>query len=434
MIEGISYLCSEIAEAVNGKMKGNDEKIEAITLNSKEISQAPSCFFAINGKNINGAEYINEAISNGAKLIITQEQIDCAVTVIYVDNVVMALGLLAKKHKGNTKIIAITGSNGKSTTKDMVISVLKTKYSVCGTYKNNNNEIGVALTLLSIKNEDFCVVEMGMRALGEIEWLSYIAEPGIGIITNCLSAHLGKLGSRKNIFKAKTELLKYVKEYSILPNEIRFKRIKGLRSKKLYTDLKIRNIRRQDGSIIFDVYDCKDIKIKSIYNHDILNAVFAYMVGKLVGLDDYSIKKGLNDFKKENSRGEILKSKRFLIINDCYNASYESMKMAIISTKEQFANKKIAVLLGDMLELGNKSKQLHLKIGKLCKKLKIDRLYAYGSYARYYINGFGRGRELKNSNSIAEKILNELDESYVLLVKASHLMNFEKIIEQMREN
>ena len=120
-------MCSDIANAINGNLIWEDVKIEALTINSKEISQKPSCFFAIKGNKFNGACFIDEAIKNGARLVITQEKIQCSVGVIYVDDVVKALGLLAKHHKGNTRIIAITGSNGKTTTKNMVISVLKTQ-------------------------------------------------------------------------------------------------------------------------------------------------------------------------------------------------------------------------------------------------------------------------------------------------------------------
>ena len=310
MIDGLSYLCSEIADFVNGKLIGNDEIIEAITTNSKESSRLPFCFFAIKGKKFNGAEFINEAIQNGAKLIITQEEINCSVTAIYVEDVVRALGLLAKRHKGNTKIIAITGSNGKTTTKDMVISVLKTKYTVCGTKANLNNEIGVALTLLSIKNEEFCVVEMGMRALGEIEWLSYISQPEVGVITNCATAHLEKLGNRKNIFKAKTEILKYVKKYAILPNEKRFKTLNCRRINKIYIgeeeNCKIKNIKRSKNALIFDIGSCKSIKIDSFYEHDLNNALIAYLIGKLYHLTDTEIK---NVLKNKVAEDKYLKLK-----------------------------------------------------------------------------------------------------------------------------
>lgn len=435
MIDGLNYLCSEIAEAINGNMIGTDEKIESITINSKENSNCPSCFFAIKGKRYNGADFIDEAIQNGAKLIVTQEKIYCSVTVIYVENVVVALGLLAKRHKGNTRVIAITGSNGKTTTKDMVISVLRTKYSVCGTKANFNNEIGVSLTLLSIKKEDFCVVEMGMRGFGEIEWLSYISEPEISVITNCATAHIEKLGSKSNIFKAKTEILKYTKKYAILPYEKRFKRLRCEGIKKIYLqkEHKIKNIKKIKNAISLDIDKCKNIKLDSIYLHDANNALIAYKIGFMLGLDDNQIKLGLEQFRKENNRGKVLEVNNIQILNDCYNASYESTRNAILAIKAQFPSKKIAVLLGDMLELGEKSKKFHIKIGRLCRHVKIEKMYVYGRFALNYIKGYGGGKKIDELNEIPIILNSELDESYALLIKASNSMNFEKIIEQMRE-
>ena len=439
MIFDLNYTYKDIAKAVNGKLVGADGLITGVTINSREKSSVEHCFFAIKGKKHNGINYVREAVSNGAKLIVAQEKTESSVPVIYVENTTKALGLLGKKHKGKTKIIGITGSNGKTTTKDMAISVLKAKYPVTGTLFNNNNEIGVALTLLSIKKEDFCVVEMGMRGLGEIEWLSYISEPETSIITNCGSSHIGLLGSKENIFKAKTEILTFTKKYAILPDEKKFKALTCENLNKIYIgengNYAPQNLRCNNSHLIFDVGECKDIKINSIYEHDAINAAFAYALGKLYGIDDLLIKERLESFSKEKSRGEIISVKGIEIINDCYNASYESARSAIISTVRQYSKtgKRIAVLLGDMLELGIKSARLHYDIGKLCREEKVQKMYTYGEYSKFYLQGFGSGEELSCYETIAEQILEELNEEYVLLVKASNAMNFQNIIEKMRE-
>ncbi len=439
MIVDLNYTAKDIEKAVNGKLVGADSLVKGLSINSMEKSSVGHCFFAIKGKNHNGINYVQEAVSNGAKLIVAQEKISSSVPVIYVENTTRALGLLGKLHKGKTKIIGITGSNGKTTTKDMAISVLKAKYSVAGTISNNNNEIGVALTLLSIKKEDFCVVEMGMRGLGEIEWLSYISEPETSIITNCGSSHIGRLGSKENIFKAKTEILKFTKEYAILPNEEKFKTLNCNFLNKIYIGKNgnyfPRNLRRDNSYLIFDIGDCKDIKINSIYEHDATNAVFAYVLGKIYGIDNLLIMKGLESFSKEKSRGDVIKINGIEIINDCYNASFESTMSAIISIVRQYSEtgKKIAVLLGDMLELGCQAAQLHYEIGKLCKKLKIQRMFTFGDYSKFYLQGFGDGEELSCYDSVAEYLITELNEEYVLLVKASNAINFQNIIEKMRE-
>ena len=164
MIYDLNYSGLEIASAIQGILIGNDVKIYGLSINSKEKLNVPYCFFAIRGKNKNGNDFINEAIKNGARLIVTDEKKAYPVSTIYVKNTTLALGLLAKKHKKSTKIVAVTGSSGKTTTKNMIISVLKEKFSVCGTKENENNEIGVALTLLSIKKEEFVAAEKTMGA------------------------------------------------------------------------------------------------------------------------------------------------------------------------------------------------------------------------------------------------------------------------------
>jgi len=439
VIYDLNYSYNDIERAVDGKLVGKNGAVCALSINSKEKSSLGHCFFAIKGKKYNGINFVKEAISNGAKLIVAQEKISSTVPVIYVENTTKALGLLGKKHKGNTKIIGITGSNGKTTTKNMVISVLNTKYSVTGTLSNNNNEIGAALTLLSIKKEDFCVVEMGMRGIGEIEWLSYISEPETSIITNCGSSHIGILESEENIFKAKTEILNFTKKNAILPSEERFKNLLIKALNRIYIgengDYKVKNLRYRNPYLIFDVGNCSNIKIHSLYEHDAANAAFAYALGKAYGIEDRLIKKGLINFKKEISRGDIVKINGIEIVNDCYNASYESTRSAIISIERQYykMGKKVAVLLGDMMELGNKSEQFHFEIGKLCKEVGIQKMFVYGSYSEYYLKGFGGGERIGCYDSIVDHLFSELNEEYVLLVKASNAMNFQKIIEKMRE-
>ena len=222
MIEYKAYAC-EIASRVNGRLSGDDCLIEAISIDTRENVERPFCYFAIRGENYDGHNFIEEAINNGAVLIIAEKKIDVDASVIYVENTVKALGYLAKNTKRMAKIIGITGSVGKTTTKDLIISVLKQKYNVTGTKYNYNNEIGVALTLLSIKNEEICVLEMGARGKGDIKWLTYISQPEIAIITNCGKSHIEYFGSEREIFNEKIEILNENCNAIVVPNEKRFK-------------------------------------------------------------------------------------------------------------------------------------------------------------------------------------------------------------------
>ena len=435
MIYDLHFSCEEIAKAVNGKLIGENNIVNALSIDSREKSHTNYCYFAIKGTRYDGEEFVQEAISNGAGLIITCTYIKANVPVIIVRDTTVALGMLAHYHKGKTKIIGVTGSNGKTTTKDMIKSVLETKYSVCATKENNNNEIGVALTLLSIQDEDYCVVEMGMRGKGEIDWLSKICEPSISVITNCNSAHIGRLGSEKNIFEAKTEILNYTKEYAILPSEERFKEL-NFKGKKLYVgengDYYPHNIIQKISGVKFDIKSCLNIEIDSIYRHDAMNATFAFAVGKLCNISEEMIKDGLSNFKKHGCRGEVYKVNGVTVIDDSYNASYESMKEAIISVKNNYADKRIAVLLGDMLELGEFSRDMHLKIGRLCRKIGVDLLFAYGEQSEHYLQGFGAGERILDYKEIVKTVFSKLNESFVLLIKASNKVKFHKLFEKER--
>lgn len=429
----------EIAEIVSGELIGENVEINCVTTDSREKSDSPSCFFAIKGEKYNGSDYINDAISNGAKLIITEDNISCAASTIRVENTRLALGLLAKHKKGNIRVIGVTGSHGKTTVKDMITAVLRKKYEVCSTFGNQNNEIGVALTLLSCKNEDFCVLEMGMRGRGEIEWLSYIGEPEISVVTGCASAHIGRLGDLESIFNAKMEIIKHTGRLAVLPNEERFLRYDCKGIKKVFfgqnTEYKYTDFRLIENGQTFRIKR-NDIFLESIYEHDAQNASIAYAVGEICGLTGGEIALGLSDYRKNDFRGKVEKTGDFEVINDCYNASYESVQGAIINAAKycKFKGKKLAVLLGNMLELGEKSREYHYKIGRLCSEQMVDKMIVHGSQASWYLKGFPRGIICEKYEEITDTVLTEIDENYVLLVKASNAMNFKKIVDEIREN
>jgi len=437
VINNLKYSATKVAEVVDGTLYGSDVVFNGISISSKEKSSYGHCFFAIKGKKYDGADYIEEAISNGASLIVTQRKISCPVSTIYVEDAVKAFGMLAKYHKGNTRVIGVTGSYGKTCVKDMIISVLSEKYTVTGTRDNYNNEIGVPLTLLSVKNEDFCVVEMGMRAGGEIEWLSYISEPDLAVVTSCGTSHIEILGSVEKIFEAKMEILKHTKSCCVLPSTKLFNEYNSEGLKKILVgeggEHYIDYVKQGEETVHFKI-NGYEFNINSTYSHNAENALFAYAVGKYYGLTEHEIKSGLEKWQQRENRGGAEYYKGIKIINDCYNASYESVLSAISSLSSHKNNNGIlAVLLGDMRELGGQSAQLHFNVGKHCKEKGISKLFAVGCYAKDIICGFGDGKLLNNDNEIAEKVISELSAGDVLLVKASHAMNFEKIIRDMRE-
>lgn len=432
---------SEIAKIVSGKLIGKDCLINKISLSSNENMEFGTCFVGLKGKKYDGNDFVIDALSRGADVVMTEREIIHNKTSIVVDDTKISLLKLAKACIGKTKIIGITGSVGKTTVKNMIISVLGQRYSVTGTKENENNEIGVAKTLLSIKNEDFCVVEMGMRAQGEIDLLASFALPEVAVITNIKTSHIERLGSEENILKAKLEILNYKPKYAILPNDTRLKNLDYGEVKSIFIDFALKEGQYTffDNGIEFciddDTSSSLKMKIYSFCLHNIHNARISYLVGKLYGLTNDEIANGLSQFKRERMREQYLNINGITIINDCYNSSYDSLKSALISVVNfsKIKGKRVNVLIGDILELGEYSEEIHTKIGRLCRNLEIDRLYLFGEDVIYVKNGAGYGEIFKKKEELIKELCEKLNENDVLLVKASRELRLERIIEGIKK-
>ncbi len=446
MIEIKPQKASELANTLNGKLYGKDCNIDKVTIDTREDISENACFFAIHGKRVDGHDYCKVAREKGVRLLVVDKRADVDSSYILVQDTKIALGALAKNNINKTKIVAVTGSVGKTTVKNMIISVLQQKYKVCGTVGNENNEIGVPLTLLNIKDEDFCVVEMGMRGSGEIDYLASIAQPETVVITNAMTSHIERLKTKENIFLAKCEILNYNPKNAILPSEKRFFDLKNdCKVKKIFVgkdgNLLLENVNYNNESIFFNVkfnenYS-KKMKIYSINIHDAQNAVFAYAVGKIYNLSDNEIAKGLLEYKHEKMRSELQEVNGILIINDCYNASYESVKSSLeaLVNLSKIKNKNPCALLGDMLELGDEAKLYHEKIGAICTALNLKKVFYIGAHSQEIKKHFKSAVIVDNISDAGKILLSKIDKNDMLLVKASRKMNFEKIIADIkREN
>ena len=431
----------ELSSILNGVLLGENVFIDYISTDTREACKENACFIAISGRRFNGNDFIDEAIKKGYKLIITENNIKYDAPTIVVKNAVCALGEISKRLSNKTKFIGITGSVGKTTVKNMIFAILNEKYTVTKTEKNENNEIGVSKTLLSVKNEDFCVVEMGMRAMGEIKWLSYLVEPNISIITNVGTAHLERLGSRENIFEAKKEILIHTKKYAVVPYEERFLSINYAHIIPIFIgkDIKSREIKYDDNGIIFSAEYrneiIRDIKINSFNLVNVTNALFAIVVGKLCNISNDEIKLGLSKYKGEDLREEIIFIDGITIIKDCYNASYESVRSALYLLKQYSKIKNLTpnLLIGDMLEIGDASCELHYRIGELIKDLEIDKVFIVGKYAKYIADGLCGGIICNDREYLSKMLKSTLTKNDVLLVKGSRGVALEEIIERIRE-
>ena len=336
---------------------------------------------------------------------------------------------------------------GKTSTKDIIANVLAQKFNVLKTEGNLNNHIGLPLTLLKLKNHTAVVVEMGMNHFGEISLLTNIAKPTGCVITNIGTSHIGNLGSRENILKAKLEILEGLDEKGFVlinndndllhtwgENNNKYKVYTyGIENKSTYIATNI--IESQDNSK-FEINGTKAIvPIGGI--HFIYNAICAFAVGDILGINKDKIINGISEFKLTSKRMDIQIIKdNVKVINDSYNASYDSMKAALDVMKKTDANRKIAVL-GNMLELGDYTKELHEKVGEEVVKNNIDILITVGEYAQSIANkaknlGMENIFKFENINDASKFIRNNMKSGDLILLKASNSMNFSKILENIK--
>lgn len=455
-------LVKDILRECNGKLICGDENIicEDFCKDTREIKKG-DIYLGIKGQRVNGSVFYKQALDNGANgcilqdIEINEEDIEKYKNkfIVIVDNVVEAIQKLAKYKRSlyNIPVIGITGSVGKTSTKDLIASVLSTELNVLKTEGNYNNEIGLPLTILRLKEHNAMVLEMGMSAFGEIRLLTNIAKPTTAVITIIGSSHIGELGSRENILKAKLEILEGLNENGSLiinndndllnmwnkDNKDKHKHITYAIDNK--SDLNATNIKILENGSTFEIkLNEKKYKIEVPVGgkHFVYNSLAAIAVGLEYNISIENIIKGIKNFLLTKQRMEVLKTKdNITIINDSYNASYESIKAALEYLRTIKANRKI-VVLGDVLELGDFSKQMHENIGKEVIKNNVDILITVGTEAQN-INNIVKGKNIEEyslkTNEEAIKKLKEIAKPKdIILVKASNGMHFEKIVDAIK--
>ena len=422
-------------------------------------------YIGIKGEKFDGSLFWKDALNNGAETVIInkvelkdiekyQKQNK---NIIQVEDTIQAIGEMASlkmkklKNTYNLKVVGVTGSVGKTSTKDIIANVLSKKYKVLKTEGNNNNHIGLPLTILRIQDEEIAVIEMGMNHFGEISYLTKIAKPDIAVITNIGTSHIGNLGSRENILKAKLEILEGMSKKKIVINNDNDLLHKWYLENKEKIEIHTFGIQNDSEFNATDIkleensskFICKNEKINIEVpvggEHFILNALCGLTVGKLLNLNNKQIQNGIRDFKLTAKRMEINHlTNNITIINDSYNASYESMKASITNLKNMHGERKIAVL-GDMFELGEFSEKLHREVGTEIYKSKIDKLYIIGNYAKF-IGEEAEKEGYKKENIIyfenREELFNNLKQNLqngdIVLIKASNGMKLFEVAEKLK--
>ena len=450
-----------IIEATKGKLLvGNEEYVCMSYSKDTRTIKEGDCYIGIKGETFDGNLFWEKALENGASTVIVQNvQIEdeklkkwADKNIIKVEDTLEALYSIARYKRSlyNIPVIAITGSVGKTSTKDIVANVVSKKYKTLKTEGNNNNNIGLPLTILRLQDEEVAVIEMGMNHFGEISLLTSIAKPTICIITNIGTSHIGNLGSRENILKAKLEILEGSKKEAVIINNDNDLLHKWYEENKENYNIKTYGIKEQSDIMAKEIkleenkstFTCKINNVEEKINvpvggeHFILNALCAITVGEVLKIEEDKIKEGIESFELTKKRMDIVELKNGIkIINDAYNASLESMA-ASLKVLSEFKERKIAVL-GDMFELGDFSEELHKKVGKEVVKNNIDILISCGENARYIADVAREKMDKENVyilrkteeiKPLLEKIVKNND---VILFKASNGMKFYKIAEEV---
>lgn len=358
---------SEINNILKGKIN-KDVSFNKIKMNSKDIT-TNDVFLAIN----KGHNYIDEAINNGAVGIISEYDLDYPS--IKVDNSILALGKIANyiRNLYDIPLIAITGSVGKTTTKELIYSVLSKKYKVLKSEKNKNNNIGCPLTLLNLdETYDIIVLEFGMNHFNEISYLSKICNPDYAIITNIGTAHIGNLGSKKNILKAKLEILDGMSNKNIIVNN-KDRYLKRIKNTIKVDEKRLNVIYKNENEFIID-----NVIFNYKYKHILPDIFIAIKVGLLFDINLKLISEAISEFEPIDGRLNII-NREYKIIDDSYNSSYESLIEGLKSLDNNFKY----IVLADMLELGKFSIKYHKKVNRYLKKIKNKKVLLIGNYTKY---------------------------------------------------
>ncbi|WMM25030.1 UDP-N-acetylmuramoyl-tripeptide--D-alanyl-D-alanine ligase [Tissierella sp. MB52-C2] len=452
----------EIESMCNGtelKDKYNDIVIKGVCTDSRNITH-DQLFIPLIGENFNGHDFITMAIGKGAAACLwNKNEImpDLDFPFILVDDTTKALQELAKSYRSqlNTKVVGITGSNGKTSTKDILASLLKTQYKTHKTLGNFNNYIGLPLTILSMDEDtEMAVLEMGMDNFGQIELLTSIARPDAAVITNIGEAHLEDLKTRENIAKAKLEILKGLK-----PNDFfLYYGDESLLKKEMNTisiDYNVKTFGKDSSNdyqpeILFvnetgDTFYLKEPEspeffIPMLGEHQVLNATAAIAIARYFGISYENIRQGLLNIEKTGMRNELVHGKDFTILNDSYKSNPSSVLVALNTMYFMKDYDQKIVVLGDMQGLGHGEINMHKEIGLKIDSNEIDYVFTYGplsqNIAESAVLNFGKDRvysfkSLDHKDKLIRKIKEVMKPNSLILTKASRALAMEEVVESL---
>ena len=448
----INISIEDVAQYCNGILNDKAEEIAGASINGASIDtrtiEEGNLFIPFKGENVDGHRFINNAFEKGAGAALTEapiENTDETLPMIHVENGLLALQMIAERYLQlvNPKVIAITGSNGKTTTKDMVECLLADDYKVKKTIGNYNNEIGLPLTILELdRDTEISILEMGMDQTGDINFLSRLTKPDIAIITNVGESHIEKLGSREKIAEAKYEIVDGLKDGGVLICSKDYPLLNALTDAEdnpqfeMYTAgispdnaFAISNISQTESGTRFEMSDFK-VDIPQLGTHNAMNAALSLLAVKALGGDMEKSSMKFKQLKISSMRMEqSLHESGALIINDAYNASPSSMKSAINTVSEMDYSRKILVL-GDILELGEYTGTLHRSIGEHIASMDQNfELLTYGDHSNLISEeaGVASSRHFNDLEELGGHLKGMLNNETVVLLKGSRGMEMERV-------
>lgn len=453
----INVTLAWIAQQVQGKLQGQDCKVNEISIDTRSLTEG-AVYVALKGNNFDGHDFIAQAAEAGAAAVIVSQPTELSIPVIVVEDTKLALGALgaAVKHHVQPKTIAITGSSGKTTVKEMCAAILKRRGNVLATNGNFNNEIGVPLTLLRLEaSHEYAVVELGANHLGEIAYTSSLVKPDVATIVNAAAAHLEGFGSLLGVARAKSEIFKGLDNtgLAIVNQDSQFADF--WLGKLKYQAVKTFAPETMDDSADYYASDVTmgldgcaefvlntsvgsaDIRLALPGVHNIGNALVAAALTMAVGASLEDIKYGLLGLQPVGGRLKVIPfTDQVRVLDDSYNANVGSVKAAI-DTLSSFAGRRVLVL-GDMAELGEKSRFYHEQVGEYAASKGIDCLYTVGVLSQSASNAFGQfGRHFSEQAAIVQALVHDFcaeQRDLTILVKGSRSAKMENIITALEDS
>ena len=441
----------EILKWTEGRVEGHAAKnlvFKSVSVDSRSVKKG-DLFIALKGENFNGHDFVQDAFSKGAAACVVENGFfesgdKCLISV---KDTVKSLGNIARGYRKqfSAKVIGVTGSCGKTTTKEIIREVLASKYRVHANYVNNNNEIGVPLTLLGLnKTHEFCIVEMGMNKKGEIDYLSNLSLPSIGVITNVGAAHMGFFANIQEIAEAKSELLGNLKKEktSILNYDSKFFNYLKTVSPGRVTSFGFK--KGADFQAVIDNVgkDSFSFHVKPYaeqFSMNFWNPLWVYsgvigiIFSKMFSIPIGTVREVLSDFSPVDKRGNVLKLNRITVIDETYNSNPDSLKWALYYLSKRKGRK--TAIIGDMAELGRYSFLFHYNIGRYLSKLPVDRVLLLGQYSsaiRAGIKDSKRVKQFSDIDGLKIFLRRNVSKGDTLLVKGSRIVRMERIVEFLK--